>query len=647
MIIPIWLVGVAVLLLALNVGGSWWQPSPTGIPDAGPVIFTLSPIAEYLTALAGILVLANLLVIILFLPTESKNLLSPVALKFKRRAALVSLIWSALAIIAAQSLLIKILGASANRFFSLEIFLTYGWDLTVVRALILTAVAALAISITLQLTKRINGVGAATALALIAATFSALTAHAAGISGHALATTSGFFHVLGMSLWLAGLIALYRHLNSPKVIFRKLAVLRFGKLAAIAFVTVVLSGVANSLTRIDQVSQIWSSEYGRLIMAKSVLTITAVLIAQIVRNRLISESTIAIKILGLEITLLIFVLAIASAAANSAFPKASDSADTLIEQLTGYPEPSPLNWLAAFSTFTPDALTLVVGAAAAAMYVIGVRRLIQRGDNWSHLRTFAWLAGVAAGVFITNTEISRYAMVSMSAHMTQHMTLGMFVPILLVLGAPITLALRALAPAKYDLVGPREWITIVLQSNYSKLITHPLIALTIYSGSIYAVYFSSLMTSMMSSHLGHVIMHIHFVLSGYLFFWLIIGTDFQPRNIGYPFKLLLVFMSIVIHAVFGLILMQSTSLVGGGWFGKVAPIWLSDPIADQQLAGSIAWSFGELPMLLVFIALGVQWAKSDRQQAARLDRQADKYGDQEREAYNQMLRQLNNKGDKE
>jgi cytochrome c oxidase assembly factor CtaG/putative copper export protein len=645
--IPIWLIGIAVLLLALNIGGSWWQPSPSGIPDAGPVIFMLSPVAEYLTAFAGILVLANLLIVVLFLPTEPKNFLSPVALKFKRRAMLVSLIWFALAIVAAQSLLIKILGVSANRFFSLEIFFTYGWDLTVVRALILTAVAALVISITLQLTKRINGVGAAAALALIAATFSALTAHSAGISGHALATTSGFFHVLGMSLWLAGLIALYRHLNSPKVIFRKLAVLRFGKLAAIAFVTVVLSGVANSLTRIDQVSQIWSSDYGRLIMAKSVLTIIAVLIAQIARERLISESTIAIKILGLEITLLIFVLAIASAAANSAFPKSSVSAATLIEQLTGYPEPPPLNWLAAFSTFTPDALTLVVGAAAAAMYAIGVKRLIQRGDNWSHLRTTAWLTGVAAGVFITNTEISRYALVSMSAHMTQHMTLGMFVPILLVLGAPITLALRALAPAKYDLVGPREWIIIVLQSKYSKLITHPLVALTIYSGSIFVVYFSSLMTAMMSSHLGHVIMHIHFLFSGYLFFWLIIGTDFQPRNIGYPFKLLLVFMSMVIHAVFGLILMQSTSLVGGGWFGKVAPIWLSDPIADQQLAGSIAWSFGELPMLLVFIALGVQWAKSDRQQAARLDRQADNYGDQEREAYNQMLRQLNNKGDKE
>ena len=281
------------------------------------------------------------------------------------------------------------------------------------------------------------------------------------------------------------------------------------------------------------------------------------------------------------------------------------------------------------------------------IYLLGVARLVRRGDKWSILRTATWMLGVVAGVFITNTEISRYALVSMSAHMTQHMVLGMLVPILLVLGAPITLALRALRPTKLDLVGPREGILLVLQSYYSKLITHPLVALTWYSGSIFVVYFSSLMTFLMSSHLGHVLMHIHFVLAGYLFFWLVIGTDFQPRNIGYPFKLLLVFVSMVIHAVFGLILMQSTSLVGGGWFGKVAPVWLTDPIADQQLAGSIAWSFGELPMLLVFLALGIQWAKADKQQAVRLDRVADNYGDADRTAYNEMLRQLNNKGDKE
>lgn len=647
MVFPIWFIGIAVLLLGMNFAGSWWQPSAVGIPDAGLVIYTLSSVAEYLTAFAGISVLAYLIQIILFLPVERNNPLSPVAIKLKRQASLISFTWSVLALIAAQSLLIKILGVSADEFFSVDVFVTYAWELSVVRALLLTATAALVVGITLIVTKSIRTIGSLALLTLVAATFSALTAHAAGISGHALATTSGFFHVVGISIWLAGLIALYRHLSASKVLFRKVSVERFGKIASVAFIVVLVSGVANSLTRMDAISQLWTSDYGKLILTKAILTIAAVVIAQVIRTRLLSESTIALKIFSLEITLLIFVLAIASVAANTAFPKSTKSATTLIEQLTGYPEPDQLEWLSAFTSFTPDALTLTVGLVAISLYLMGVSKLKQRGDSWSGFRTLTWSAGVFIGVFVTNTEISRYALVSMSAHMTQHMALGMFVPILLVLGAPITLALRAIKPAPFDLMGPREWITESLQSKYSKLITHPLIALTIYSGSLYVVYFSSLMTTLMSSHLGHVLMHIHFVLSGYLFFWLIIGTDFQPRNIGHPLKLLLALMSMVIHAVFGLILMQSTSLVGGGWFGKVAPIWLTDPIADQQLAGSIAWSFGELPMLLVFLALGVQWAKADRQQAARLDRQADTYGDQEREAYNEMLRKLNITGDKE
>lgn len=647
MVFPIWLVGVAVLFIAMYLADSWWQESAIGIPDAGPVIHLLSPAAEYLAAAAGVFTLSYLFQILLYLPAENRYELSPVAIRLRRRAAAVSFIWSGVSLIAAQALLIKILGISATRFFSIEIFITYAWELSVVRALVLTGALAFGGGLLLLTTRTVNTLGFVAVATLIGATFSALTAHAAGVSGHALATTTGFFHVIGMSLWLAGLIGLYRHLNSSKVILRKFAVDRFGKLATVAVAVVVISGLGNTVTRMDSINQIWNTSYGQLILVKLSLTLAAVILASFARARLVSESTVAIKVLALEITFLTFVLAIASVAANTAFPKSASSANTLIEQLTGYPQPANLNWISAFTSFTPDVLTITVGLTAILLYLRGVLILRQRGDSWSALKTTSWVSGVLVGVFVTNTEISRYALVSMSAHMTQHMALGMMVPILLVLGGPITLALRALKPTQHDLLGLREWITIVLQSRYSKLITHPLVALTIYSGSIFVVYFSSLMTFLMSSHLGHVLMHVHFVLSGYLFFWLIIGTDFQPRNIGHPFKLLLVLMSMVIHAIFGLILMQSNSLVGGGWFGKVAPVWLTDPIADQQLAGSIAWSFGELPMLLVFIALGVQWAKSDRQQAARLDRQADIYGDQERIAYNEMLSKLNKQGGKE
>lgn len=642
-----WFVGIPTLIAAFAVSGNWWQQPAAGIPNAGPVIYLLTPLTEYLTALFGIIALSYLIGIILFLPCDDKDALSPVAKKMKRNAILASLTWSLFGIIAAQSLLIKILGVSGSEFFSIDLLLTYSWELDTVRALLLSATASLFVFLILTFAKSVKTIGFLVVVSVVAATFSALTAHSAGISGHALATTSGFFHVLGMSLWLSGVIALYRHLSSVKVLLAKEAILRFGKLASISLVTVVLSGIANSFTRMDSFSQLFTTDYGLLVVTKITLTLTAIYLAYHFRTKWVMNSISAVRFLVLEVSLLISTLAISSVIANIAFPKASKSATTLIEQLTGYPEPDQINWVSAFTTFSPDALTLLVGGVAAYLYLLGVRRLGQRGDSWSRLRTASWLTGVAIGVFATNTEISRYALVSMSAHMTQHMALGMLVPIFLVLGAPITLALRSVKATEYDLLGPREWILIVIQSRYSKLITHPLIALTIYSGSIYVVYFSSLMTTLMSSHIGHVLMHIHFVLSGYLFFWLIIGTDFQPRKLAHPFKLLLVFISIVLHAVFGLILMQSTSLVGGGWFGQVAPRWLSDPIADQELAGAIAWSFGELPMLLVFIALGVQWAKSDRKLAARLDRQADNDGDSQREAYNEMLRQLNNKGGKE
>lgn len=643
----VWFVGIPTLIAAFALSGNWWREPAIGIPDAGPFLYLLTPLAEYLTALLGILTLSYLIGIVLFLPNDDKNVLSPVANKLKRNAKVASLTWTLLGLVAAQSLLINILGVSGSEFFSIDLLITYSWELNTVRALLLTATISIFVFFVLIFAKSVKTIGFLVIVSVVAATFSALTAHAAGISGHALATTSGFFHVLGMSIWVAGVIALYRHLSSAKVLLPKEAIQRFGKLASISLATVILSGVANSLTRIDSLTQLLTTDYGLLVVSKVTLTFSAIFIAHIFRTRWIKNSVSAIRFLLLEVGLLISTLAISSVIANIAFPKASISATTLIEQLTGYPEPDQINWVSAFITFTPDAFTLLVGAVATFLYLIGVRRLGQRGDNWSALRTTSWLVGVVIGLWVTNTEISRYALVSMSAHMTQHMVLGMLVPISLVLGAPITLALRSIKSAELDLLGPREWILITLQSRYSKLITNPLVALTIYSGSIYVVYFSSLMTNLMSSHLGHVLMHIHFVLSGYLFFWLIIGTDFQPRKLAYPFKLLLVLMSMVLHAVFGLILMQSTSLVGGGWFGQVAPKWLANPIADQELAGAIAWSFGELPMLLVFIALGVQWAKSDHQLAARLDRQADNFGDSQREAYNDMLRQLNNKGGKE
>jgi putative copper resistance protein D len=63
-------------------------------------------------------------------------------------------------------------------------------------------------------------------------------------------------------------------------------------------------------------------------------------------------------------------------------------------------------------------------------------------------------------------------------------------------------------------------------------------------------------------------------------------------------------------------------------------------MADQQLAGGIAWSIGEIPTVALAITVAVQWSRSDARESKRRDRQADRNGDAELVAYNAMLQRM-------
>ena len=63
-------------------------------------------------------------------------------------------------------------------------------------------------------------------------------------------------------------------------------------------------------------------------------------------------------------------------------------------------------------------------------------------------------------------------------------------------------------------------------------------------------------------------------------------------------------------------------------------------MGDQRLGGGIAWAAGEVPLVVVMIALLIQWTRSDRRTAKRLDRAADRDNDADLAAYNAMLAEL-------
>jgi cytochrome c oxidase assembly factor CtaG len=212
-----------------------------------------------------------------------------------------------------------------------------------------------------------------------------------------------------------------------------------------------------------------------------------------------------------------------------------------------------------------------------------------------------------------------------SVHMIQHMALNMVVPILGVLGAPITLALRTL-PTTSSRGGtpPRQALLGLLHSWPVRLVTHPLVASALFVFSLYGLYFSGLFEASMRNHWGHLAMQAHFLASGGLFFWVLVGIDPTPRRLPHAARLPLLFVVMVFHAFFGVVLLSGTSIIGESYFAALHRSWGRSLLEDQQFGGGIAWSLGEPVTLLVILIVVLQWLRADEREARRFDRAADR-----------------------
>ncbi|WP_370112023.1 cytochrome c oxidase assembly protein [Streptacidiphilus sp. MAP12-33] len=286
---------------------------------------------------------------------------------------------------------------------------------------------------------------------------------------------------------------------------------------------------------------------------------------------------------------------------------------------------------------------LALAVVLLAGYLTGCVRLWRRGDKWPVGRLIAWLLGLATMVMVTCTGLAQYGMVLLSAHMMQHMILSMLTPILLLLGAPITLSLRALRPAGKGKRGPRELLVALLHSRYVKVISHPAFTIPLFIGSLYGLYFTPLFDFLMKSEWGHFAMMVHFLAVGLAFFWPIMGVDPGPHRPGYVMRMLELFMGMPFHAFFGVAVMMASGLLVNTFAHPPASLGVN-PLTDQHLAGGLAWGFSEIPTAVVLIALTFQWAKSEERISRRKDRVADRNGDQELEAYNAYLARLGRQG---
>ncbi|MBI0297056.1 cytochrome c oxidase assembly protein [Streptomyces sp. PRKS01-29] len=289
--------------------------------------------------------------------------------------------------------------------------------------------------------------------------------------------------------------------------------------------------------------------------------------------------------------------------------------------------------------FGGDPFFLVGCVLALGLYGWGAARLWRRGDAWPVGRVVSFVLGVLTIAVAMCTKLNDYGMVMFSVHMVQHMIVSMVSPILLLLGAPVTLTLRALPAAGRGRKGPRELLVALLHSRYMRIITHPAFTIPLFIASLYALYFTPLFDFLMGSKAGHIAMMVHFLAVGLVFFWPIMGVDPGPHRPGYVMRMLELFAGMPFHAFFGIALMMASEPMVGAYEHPPARLGI-DALSDQTWAGGIAWAFSEIPSVIVLVALVYQWYKSEQRQARRIDRTADRDGDQELAAYNAYLASL-------
>ncbi|TDE38681.1 hypothetical protein E1289_01560 [Actinomadura sp. 6K520] len=554
---------LVVLALVVRLGGALSETAAPGLSQAGALTKTGLTVAKLGGNAAAVLTVGWLLVAAVFAPPPS-----PAGRRCLRAVSLTALVWAlctlALIVFTALDLFgTGIGGLTGNMMRTLLIELPQG------RALLIVLAAAVALAVAASVPRAEGGAGYLLAGALAALLPPLFTGHAANASHHALAVYSLAAHVLGAALWIGGLVALVT--IGPALRDRLPAVVgRYSTLALVSFAVVGASGAVNAWVRLGGVNL--GSRYGWVVVAKIAALVLLGVLGRWHRRATIPalrDGTGARPFLRLGAAeVLVMAAAMALATGLSRTPPPENAPDTL--DLTalrlGYPMPGPAGPGPYLLDWWLDPLFLVLIVTGAVLYGAGLLRV----RDWPWYRGAAWYAGLLAAFLATGSGISRYSMVLFSAHAVQHILIGVVAPLLLLYGAPLRLAVRAMRGENARLVAAAG------DCRGIRLLSHPVVATALLLLSLYGFSVSPLFPPSLSNHALHTLALLAFLVIGLAYFR---GTAGTPL----PFAVL------PLHVVAGVALMRDGTL-RGSWYEELGRGWGAAPLDDQRLGALLLWT---------------------------------------------------------
>jgi putative membrane protein len=198
-------------------------------------------------------------------------------------------------------------------------------------------------------------------------------------------------------------------------------------------------------------------------------------------------------------------------------------------------------------------------------------------------------------------------------HMVQHLLLILAVPPLILLSAPMIPMLRGV-PRRL-----RKLIVAPIAQDPSvrwllRTATLPIVAWLVYAASFFGWHTPGLYDAALRNEAVHILEHIMFSATAFLFWWNIIDPIPMKGNLPYLGRVPYVFITSVPNFILGAFLVYATSPWYEFYQSQALRFSLS-PIDDQQLGGLIMWVPGAFVLLFTLIGvLAVMVVKEERQQ---------------------------------
>ena len=222
-------------------------------------------------------------------------------------------------------------------------------------------------------------------------------------------------------------------------------------------------------------------------------------------------------------------------------------------------------------------------------------------------RLAAWGSGLAVAAVALGGPLAAASEASFAAHMVQHLLLIMVCAPLLLLGAPVTLLLRAAGPTW------RRRILAALESRAVAIVAwHPLGWFGM-AAVMWWAHLGPLFEAALERPPVHVAEHALFLAAALLFWRPVVGVDPGPFRLGHGGRLAYLSLAMAPNLLLGMVLYAEGAVLYPTYAVSAGAL------ADQRLGATIMWVGGDLLFTLALGLVVAAWMRSER---ARLERAA-------------------------